>query len=842
MPVETSSPGAARSGGEAAAPRQPDGEPREPRSSGGGGVSRRSFLKWSAVVGGGAGLVASGARLGLGPDGLAGLARAEDAETAKVLWSSCNTNCGSRCPLRMEVADGRITRVMPDDTGELHELGQQQIRACVRGLSMRQRVYAHDRLKKPMRRVGERGSGEWEEISWEEAFDEIAQTVERLIEEYGNESIYLQYGTGTLGGMVTKSWPAAQSPIARLMNCVGGYLNHYGTYSTAQISAATPHHYGAGGGNSLDDAKNSNLVVMFGNNPLETRMSGGGELFNAQETRERHGPRTIVIDPRYSESALGLADEWVPLRPGSDAALVAGLAHVMISEDLHDKEFLDTYCQGFDDDHLPEDVPAGSSYEAYVLGEGPDGVEKTPEWAADITGVPAETITRLAREIATTSPVHINQGWGPQRHANGENQARAIFTLAALTGNVGIPGGGTGDREGSVSLPMANPFANTENPVEASIPVFAWTDAIERATEMTAENAGIQGVDRLEVPIKMIWNFASNTLVNQHSDHNRTVELLKDDSLCEMIVVIDHRMTSSARYADILLPDASSAEQLDLIAQGSAGTMGYTILADQVIEPLHDTKPIYEMCTEIAKRLGVEEEFTEGKTQEDWVRQAVEESREDVPDLPSFEELREIGLWRDPNPPDVGAVPLQDFREDPEEHPLPTPSGKIEIFSSTLWEWSDEWELPEGDRITALPEHLETWEGPEEALASDDYPLQCVGHHYKKRTHSCYGNLPWMEEAHPQMAWINTLDAQERGIDNDDLVEVFNERGRTRLPARVSPRIAPGVVSIPQGAWYEPDEDDVCEGGSINVLTSWRQSPIAKGNPQHTNLVQVERA
>lgn len=807
------------------------------------GLERRSFLKWSAAAGGTVALAGAASHFGVLPGvGPANAATASSLDVERTVWSSCNVNCGSRCPLRMQVKDGRIVRVLPDNTGD-DELGTQQIRACVRGRSIRHRIYNPDRLKTPLRRVPgtTRGAGEWEEISWDEAFDEIAATIQRLIKDYGNESIYLNYGTGTLGGTITRSWPPVQTPVARLMNCVGGYLNHYGDYSSAQIAGAVGYHYGGWiGSNSLDDAKNAQLQILFGNNTLETRMSGGGETFVSQQTKKLHNVRTIVVDPRYSDTALGLADEWVALRPGTDAALVAGLAHVMISEDLHDQAFLDRYCIGFDEDHMPDGVPAGSSYRSYIMGEGPDGTEKTPRWAASVTGVPASSIIRLGREIGRARPVHITQGWGPQRHANGENQARAIFTLAALTGSVGVPGGGTGEREGAYSLPMANPFA-TENPVETAISVFGWTDAIDHGPEMTALRDGVRGKDKLDVPIKMVWQYAGNALTNQHGDINRTVRLLEDDTKCELIVVIDNQMTVSARYADIVLPDVSNAEQLDIIQQGSAGNLGYTIVADKVIEPLYDCRTVYDMMTEIARRLGVEQEFTEGRTQEEWVAAVVDASRENIPDLPSFEELREMGVWKVKAPTDSGNVALADFRADPEANPLATPSGKIEIFSQQLFELARTWELPKGDRITALPEHLDTWEGAAEARTNATYPLQVIGHHYKQRTHSSYGNVDWMKEAHPQVVWINPGDAAARGIANGDLVQVFNDRGRIQLPARVTARIAPGVMSVPQGAWYSPDKRGVDVGGSVNSLTSWHPSPIAKGNAQHTTLAQVQK-
>lgn len=810
------------------------------------GPSRRSFLKWSAIAGGATALAPAffSGKPGVGEAAKALAAEgAEDAEAT--VWSACTVNCGSRCPLKLQVKGGQIVRVLPESTGD-DEIGSQQIRACVRGRAIRHRIYNPDRLKTPLKRKAgtKRGDGEWEEISWEQALDEIADKMKELIDKYGNESIYLNYGTGTLGGTIACSWPPAETPFARLMNLIGGYLNHYADYSTAQITAAYPYHYGQWvASNSLDDVQRSKLQVMFGNNPLETRMSGGGELFVSQRTREKSATRTIIIDPRYSDSAIGLADEWVALRPGTDAALVAGIAHVLISEKLHDQAFLDKYCIGFDENHMPEGAPANASYRSYIEGKGEDGIEKTPEWAASITGVPADTIRRLAREMGTAKPCAVTQGWGPQRHANGENQARAVFTLAALLGQIGIPGGGTGGREASYGLPMVHPFNSTENPISTSISVYSWTDAVDHGDQMTATRDGVQGKDKLDVPIKMLWQYASNALVNQHGDINRTVELLRDESKAELIVVSDIQMTVSARYADYVLPDLSTAEQEDVIREGSSGNLGYTIVASKAIDPLYDCKPIYWVCSELARRFGVEDKFTEGRTQEEWCKYTIDMSREEIPDLPEYEDLREMGIWKQAG---ESVIPLKDFREDPDANPLPTPSGKIEIYSQQLADMAKEWEFPEGmpgDKLTALPEHVDTWEGALEARSNADYPLQCIGHHFKGRTHSSYGNVDWLrDDAHPQVVWINALDAKERGIKNGNMVLVRNERGRVRIKARVTSRIAPGVVSVPQGSWYTPDKDGVDIGGAVNTLTSWHPSPLAKGNAQHTVLVQVEKA
>jgi len=796
-------------------------------------LNRRSFLKWSGALGGTAVLAKGGLALGL----QTAQGKQNQAET-KVVWSSCNVNCGSRCPLMLHVNDGQIIRVETDDTGD-DIYGHHQVRACVRGRSIRKRVYNPDRIKYPMKRVGKRGSGEFERISWEEAYDTIASEMKRIKAEYGNEAFYINYATGTLGGTIAKSWPPGSSPIARLMNLYGGYLNHYGTYSAAQIAAALPYTYGSGfAANSLDDIANSKLVVLFGNNPMATRMSGGGAVYDVQQGKKIGGAKMIVIDPRYSDTTSTVADEWIANRPGTDAALVNGLAYVMITEDLVDQPFLDKYCVGYDEDHMPAGIPANNSYKSYILGQGPDQTPKTPEWAEEITGVPAETIIRLAREIALSKPVYIAQGWGSQRQANGEQNCRAIPMLAILTGNVGIRGGNTGAREGSYGIPGAV-FPIPENPVKTSISVFMWTDAIYRGPEMTALADGVKGKDKLDVPIKFIWNYAGNTIINQHSDTNRTAKLLEDDSLCEMIVVIENHMTASAKFADILLPDLTNWEQDDLIPGSRCANMGYYIFASKAIEPMFECRSVYEMCSEVARHLDLYDEFTEGRTQEEWLRHIYAPVRESMPDLPDFDTFREMGIFKYPNPNEP-SIAFKGFRDDPEANPLATPSGKIEIFSEALHEIGQTWELPEGDVITGLPQYVPTWEGFDDPLNAT-YPLQMIGHHYKQRTHSTYGNVDWLQEAAPQTVWINQLDAEERGIAHGDQVRIFNDRGVVMLPAKVTGRIMPGVISVPQGAWYAPGSDGVDQGGCVNTLTSWRPSPLAKANPQHTNLVQVEK-
>lgn len=801
------------------------------------GISRRTLMKNSALVG----LVAAagGVTMPFRHAQAAGTATDSKLTDEKVVWSACTVNCESRCPLRMHVVDGEIRYVETDNTGDDNYEGLHQVRACLRGRSMRRRVYNPDRLKFPMKRVGARGEGKFIRISWEEAFETISGSLKDIIGKYGNEAVYLNYGTGTLGGTMTRSWPPGSTLIARLMNCCGGYLNHYGDYSSAQIAAGLNYTYGGwADGNSPSDIENSKLVVFFGNNPGETRLSGGGVTYYLAQAREKSNARMIIIDPRYTDTAAGREDEWIPIRPGTDAALAAALAHVMITENLVDQPFLDKYCVGYDEKTLPAGAPANGHYKAYILGSGEDATAKTPEWASKITGITVDKIVKLAREIGQAKPAFIAQGWGPQRHANGELATRAIAMLAILTGNVGINGGNSGACEGFYSLPFVRMPA-FENPVTTSIPFFLWTDAVKRGPELTALKDGIRGKDKLSVPIKFIWNYAGNSLINQHSEINRTHDILQDDKQCEMIVVIDNHMTASARYADIILPDCTASEQMDFCLDASSGNMAYVIFADQVIKPRFECKNIYEMTSELAKRMGVGEKFTEGRTQEEWMRHLYQQSVQAIPALPDFDTFRQQGIFKQRDP-EQHHVAYKSFREDPLANPLETPSGKIEIYSAALADIAAKWQLEKEDIIDPLPVYAAGFENYDDPLASR-YPLQLTGFHFKGRVHSTYGNVDVLKAACRQEMWINPMDAAQRGITNGDMIRIFNDRGEVQIAAKVTPRMMPGVVALGEGAWYTPDSKRIDRAGSINVLTSQRPSPLAKGNPSHTNLVQVAK-
>lgn len=785
-------------------------------------MKRRSFLKWS-------GAITAPAIIGGGTTGVySKITKTAEAvsvgEEEKVITTCGTLNCGGRCLIKAHLKDGVITRLSTDTKEDTFDLPQ--LRACVRGRGYKQFFYNPDRLKRPMKRVGKRGEGKFEEISWEEAIDYIAKELTRITEQYGPACRYSNYASGQSGSII-----GAGNMAKRLFGLTGGYLGFHNSYSSAQTSNATPYTYGTTKtGSTLNTLSDSKLIILWGHNPVETRF--GLTDYYVKKAKEA-GAKIVVIDPRESDTAVALADEWIPISPTTDTAMMDAMMYVIISENLYDKKFVDKYCIGFDEEQMPEDIPKGESLKSYILGKK-DGVEKTPEWAEDICKVPADIIRNLAREYATNKPSALMQGYGPQRQAFGEQFTRGGTVLAAITGNVGVRGGWASGM-GSINLVNTTPVPVGENPLgDLTIPCFLFTDAIVRGEEM-GEADRVRGLPAkqktLPANIKVMFNLAGNTLINQHSDCNKTAEILQDENLLELIVVSEVFMTPSAKYADILLPSNTFMERWDIGTTWAPSQ--HAILSEKCIESMYESKSDYEWLTMLAKKLGVEEEFTEGKSQLDWVKWSIKESRKEDLNFPTFEEFRKTGTYQ-PSVEENTVIAFEQEINDPENYKFDTPSGKIEIFSKDLWNMDNHKEIP------AIPKHVDSWEGPKDPLI-EKYPIQLIGWHYKRRCHSSFDNNKWLEEIGPQVIWMNETDADERKINPGDKVKIFNDRGEIHMPVELTNRIMPGVAAIPQGAWWKPDEKGVDQRGNINALTSHRPSPLSKGNPQHTNLCQIKK-
>lgn len=737
----------------------------------------------------------------------------------KIIHTMGRNNCGGRCIIHAHVRDGQIEKLTTDTPQAAGE--DVPLCACVRGLNYHKTFLGPDRLRYPMKRVGERGEGKFQRISWEEATDLIAREWVRIRDTYGPGSRYVNYATGISAAI------SGSSLAKRLLKLDGGYLGYYNSYSTACIRKATDLMYGTcETGNSLVDWLNSNLIILWGHNPAETKFDSQ-TMYYLRRARKKGIP-IIVVDPRRNDTAEQLGAEWVPLRPATDAALQDAMAYVIVEEGLQDQDFLDRCCLGFDKAHMPEGVDPSECVLSYLTGEK-DGVAKTPEWAAAITGVPAETIRSLAIRYATARPAALVQGFGAQRHAYGEQGARGGILLACMTGNVGVSGGWASGSGLCTQHPWVD-MPDVPNPYPMEIPTYLWTEAVVRGHELT-ELDGVTGGEQLQSDIKMILNLAGNCLINQHGDINRTAAILRDTSKCEFIVCSDLFMTASAKFADVLLPGVSMFEGENITQPWQYGDfVGFN---NQVIEPMYEGRFEYDWLSEVAEKIGLGPQFTEGRTLGQWLEWCYEDLRRKEPELPDYETFKKAGIWRYQNTP--VRIAFADQRRDIDHHPFPTPSGKVELFSPKIWQTRFR------DFMPAIPRYVDPPEGPNDPLRKQ-YPLQLIGWHTKRRCHSIHDNNQAMHAIDPQALWMHPKDAQARGITEGQQVLIWNDRGRVQIGAHLTERIMPGVVALSQGAWYAPDENGTDHGGCINVLTSLRPTPYARGNGQHTNLVEVRPA
>ena len=725
--------------------------------------------------------------------------------------TACASHCGGTCLMKVHVQEGEITRIETDD-GE-----EPQLRCCLRCRAYRQRVYAPDRLLYPLKRVGARGKGEFERISWEEAFRRVASELKRVKETYGPSAILLKTG----GGDLTLVHGMGRI-MERLLNLFGGYTGTWGSNSWEAATFASVVTYGTiSVANTRDDLLNSRMILMWGWNPSDTIQSTNTTFYLAQAKEK--GCKIVSVDPKFTETTGLFADEWIPIRPSTDTAMLIAMAYVMVQEDLYDKAFMDRYTIGFE------------QYKNYLLG-AEDKVLKTPAWAEEITGVPAATTARLARQYAGTKPAAFIGGIAPGRTAIGEQYHRAAMVLAAMTGNVGIHGGECGarclgdqypfntypfkmgplmdigsnkvDGEGVTQKVALQRYSTGGKPVPRSssrLHISRMADAI-----LTGREGGYPA------DYKFFYVTNSNP-VNQLPYTRKWVEALNK---LEFMVVQEQFMTATARFADIIFPIPTFLEKNDMIASGATPFYGYL---KKIIEPIGETKSQLEIAMALAERLGISDFNT--RSDEEWVKEISGGSV-----IPCYEEFKQKGVYRIPL-----AEPYVAFEKevaDPEHHPFPTPSGKIEIYSEELAAKND-------PLLPPIPKYFDPWEGPRDPLIKK-YPLQLLTTHFKRRAHSQFETVPWLRELQAQALTISATDAKARGISEGDMVRVFNDRGEVVIPAKVTERIMPGVVDLPQGAWFSPDEKGVDRGGCANVLTNDKSSPCG-ALVTNTSLVQVEK-
>ncbi|GHF42178.1 molybdopterin-dependent oxidoreductase [Seohaeicola zhoushanensis] len=673
-----------------------------------------------------------------------------------------------------------------------------------------------------------RGDGDYVELPWDEALDIAAAEIDRIRKTHGNEAIF----GGSYGWSSAGRFHHAQSQVHRFLNAAGGYVASFGSYSTGCAQAIMPHVFGKeflaflyehqDSYQTIHD--NTETLVMFGGiNPKNSQVSMGGVSEHVTgpwfERFHSKGIFCLNVSPQRVDAPPGC--DWLAVRPASDTALMLALAHVLETEGLTDRAFLDRCTVGYE------------RFRPYLLGER-DGTPKSPDWAAPLCGVEAETIRALARRMASTRTL-ITVAWSLQRGEHGEQPYWMASVLAAMLGQIGLPGGGVGFGYGAIGGigksfrgMRGMTFSQLSNPVKTVIPVARIGDMLRNPGQPYDFN-GRRGP---YPDIRLIY-WAGGNPFHHHQDLNRLHEAWAKP---ETIIVNEPWWTPTAKRADIVFPATTPYEREDI---GRSPLDDYLFHMPRLIPPVGEARDDYAIFAGLAERMGIGETYTEGRTVDDWLPRLYAEYRSNAAeqgiDLPDYEGLKEQNWLKLPIAADDSRRSLfRPFRDDPESAPLGTPSGRIEIFSERI----------AGFGYDDCPGHP-VWLAPQEWLgtATAAAPLHMVSPQPSDKLHSqLEAALADVEGARPEKLVIHPRDAATRGIATGDLLRVFNARGAARARAVVSEDIREGVVALPTGAWFGDPGGNIDPHGNPNVLTmDVGTSRLGQGCSAHTALVEVAR-
>lgn len=679
-----------------------------------------------------------------------------------------------------------------------------------------------------------RGAEPFVPVEWEQAIELAVAALNRAKQMHGNASIF----GGSYGWSSAGRFHHAQSQLHRFLNVFGGYTRSVNTYSAAAAEVMMPHVTGIPffklvyeAPTSEDVARHTRTMLLFGGSAMKNTQVNAGGLGAHSVTRQwekiaRAGVRVINVSPIRDDVAEFIGAEWWPCRPNSDVAIMLGLAYTLYTEDLHDREFLQRYCEGFDQ-FLP-----------YLLGET-DGVAKHADWAAAISGIAAADIQSMARSLAADRSV-LGISWSLQRQEHGEQPYWMITVLGAMLGHIGLPGGGIaygygcihnmgfGGRKQAPFRLAALPQG--KNAVDDYIPVSRIADMLLNPGDTIQYN----GREIMFPHIRLVY-WAGGNPFHHHQDLNR---LRRAWAKPDTIIVNEPFWTSTARHADIVFPANTPLERNDF---GGASDDLYLSPMPRALPPYEQSRSDFDIFTALSDALGLEAAFTEGRNEMQWVQHMYEKTRLSAEkagvDLPAFEHFwsgEQMGFEKQVS---ERRFILERFREDPVKHPLRTPSGRIEIYSKRL----------DGFSYKDCLAHP-AWFEKREWASQDRFPLHLVSNQPKTRLHSQYDHSSVSQASkrhNRERIRMNPEDANSRDIRDGAVVRVFNMRGSCLAGVEFSEDMAPGVVELPTGAWYEAEAPEVPGSleihGNPNVLTRDRgTSSLAQGPTAHSCMVEVE--
>ena len=702
---------------------------------------------------------------------------------------------------------------------------------------------APSRIKTPMIRESwlrsgpgsnnqQRGADPFVSVSWETAERLVADELNRVRNDFGNNAIY----AGSYGWASAGRFHHAQSQVHRFLNCIGGYTRSVNTYSLASAEVLLPHIMAPLFPLLVESTswpsviENTDLLVAFGGIPIKNgQINSGGVGRHVQKEHLKQageaGVEIVNIGPVRKDISDFARTEWLAPRPSTDAALLIAIAQILHVEGLANTGFIERYTHGFE------------AFVPYLMGTK-DGVVKDAQWAANITGLSAETIQSLALRMARGRTM-ISLSWSLTRQHHGEQAYWAGITVAAMLGQIGLPGGGvTFGYSATNSIGMHNvkipgsSLPQGKNPVADFIPVA-------RISDMLLNPGGDFDFNgkQYQYPDTHLVYWAGGNPFHHHQDINRMLEAWQKP---DTIIVNEWCWNSMAKHADIVLPCTTNFERNDIAISPRDP---YMVNMQKSIEPVGESRNDYDIFAGIARKMGVEKPFTEGRDEAQWLDWIYNTTRDNAAkqgfEFPEYSAFKAKG-WYKPADPLEPVIMLQAFRDDPEANPLPTPTGLIEIHSPTIaaFEYDD------------CPGHP-TWIEPLEWLGGDTsvYPLHMISNQPAHKLHSQLDHGRYSRSAKidgREPLTLHPLDAQARQLNAGEIVRVFNDRGACLAAVIISDEVMQGVIQMSTGAWYDPVEPgqigSLCKHGSVNVLTpDVPTSKLGQGPIAQTCMVEIER-